>query len=764
MQRPLDPALLGAVGFAAGCAAAPWLLPFDLAAPATLGLLCFCLRSRPVRVLGWAFVAIFISSAYWLQPAREVGFWELERPLEVVVEVAAEWTESEGDWRIRGRLRRIRQGRRVAIVSLPVGVTVVAAVPPSPARSYRARGVLSLARSYHNDPESKTGSWRLRIKSSRFLTPLEGAAPRPSSWVRRRIRRELALLPESRPGRGLVEALVLGQRRHFPDAWQRALVRLGLAHVLAVSGLHVGLLAAFCWMAARPLPVAPRVFVAISFVWLYAMVVGDRPSVLRAALMVSLALAARLFQRPHSTPNALGLAVLCLLLFEPSLILDLAFQLSVGATAGILFLTPVLMEWWGNPLRWWQRGLAASAAAQIATLPLTLSSFSRLPLLAPALNLLVVPWTSVALAASLVWSAVAVLLPGFGSASSWLLDVAAAPFALPALLPPSSLLSLSLAVTFANGIAVAVGLLLVLRGGWWRTTARLIALTALLLWLSGACQADGTEIVMFDVGQGDSVLLKDRGRGLLIDGGGWRRGDFGGRVLRPALARQGIHRLDAVVVTHPDRDHCGGIEDLMKAMPIDELWSGPGWMQAPCMRALQAALSARSRILWRGDSLRWGNWQLSVIHPPPGATGSRNQRSLVIRAEAHGHRILLTGDVDAAVESELLASGADLESEILKVAHHGSRSSTSDAFLAAVRPRLALVSAGFHNPYGHPSAEVLRRLRSHRVEVLRTDVHGMVRIGLKPGAPLAITVQGIPVPSSQHSGLVRVIDHRIPDR
>ena len=143
---------------------APWLLPLPPAAPAILGMLCFCRPSRaPSRVVGWAAVAVFLSGAYWLQPAREVGFWDLGRPVELVIEVQDGWSESDGEWLTRGRARRMRQGRRVAVLSLSVGITVTSSESPRAAPAYRARGTLKAPRSFHNDPELRGGGWRLRI-------------------------------------------------------------------------------------------------------------------------------------------------------------------------------------------------------------------------------------------------------------------------------------------------------------------------------------------------------------------------------------------------------------------------------------------------------------------------------------------------------------------------------------------------------------------------------------------------------------------------
>ena len=690
----------------------------------------------------WSSLALFLSTAFWFGPSREIGSWWLDRPVEVVVEARQEWKGESGRWHLRSRLLRLRQGRKVVCAALPLGISVAAETPPAPANKYRLRGYLTPPHRFRNQPSVTVGSWQLRVKSDRFVSIEESLGiGRVGLRLRRRLLRSMGSLDPESPGRGLVEALVLGRSDRFPEDWKRALRRLGLAHVLAVSGLHVGLLAGLLWLVGRPLPVRLRVTLALAVVWTYGAVVGGRPSVRRAVLMVSVLLLTRLLQRPPDAGNSLALAVLGLLLQSPSLVWDLAFQLSVAATAGILFLGPRLAAWWELENRWWGRGLAAGLAAHLVTLPISVPAFSQLPVAAPLLSLLVVPWTSLALTLALLCSAFGMLVPWSVNAMGAVLDVAAAPFGLLALLPLTPLLSIPLVLDFGVALCLAVLLTVLLRwgrrGGWLA-----LALTAGLVWVP---RSRGTEVILLDVGQGDSVLLRDAGGALLVDGGGWREGDFGGRVLKPALAGQGIRSLDVVIVTHPDRDHCGGLEDLRHYLRIDELWIGPGWSDAPCIAALLSSLSGKVKILWRGDTVRWRHWSFRVLHPQPGRRGSRNNRSLVLVAQAWGHRILLTGDIDATIEDELLRTNEPLGAEILKVAHHGSRSSTSEVFLDAVWPRWALISVGSRNSYGHPSDQVLARLERHRVRTLRTDLHGMIRLSLRPSAPLGVEITGVPL-------------------
>jgi competence protein ComEC len=483
----------------------------------------------------------------------------------------------------------------------------------------------------------------------------------------------------------------------------------------------------------------------------YLLLVGPRPSLVRASLMVLLATAALAARRSPSTGNALAVAAACIVLGRPRLVADLGFQLTVAATAGIVFLAPRLARSWLSarrpPPRWLAGSLAATVAAQLASLPWALPRLHLLSLASPILNLVAVPWTALALVASLGWTALAALSPPAGAAVLPLLDALAAPFGWPALGSPQCWGT----VAAAAPVPAVVALALLLIAGATRPRRRwpllLPALLAGVLVVRGVPPPPtaAVEVVLFDVGQGESILLRDGDRTALVDGGGWRHGDFGGRVLLPALLAEGVRRLDAMVLSHPDSDHCRGLVDLASYLPVAEVWTPPGWRGDPCADALTATPGAVERQLVAGDRLRLGRWRLAVLHPPAGEGRGRNERSLVILAAAEGRRLLLTGDIGVATERLLThAAGASLAADLLKLAHHGSGGSNGPALLAAVRPRLALVSAGPGNVYGHPAAVVVARLDRARVPLLRTDRHGLVRLTWQRGGALHIELPASP--------------------
>lgn len=743
--------------------------------------------------------------------------------------------------------------------------------PPERGSRLRMRGYLGRPAGYANRIPVEPGPWRLRVKTRRLLDVLDppGVVDRAADSLRRRVEEALAAgeregrrrasegdrggedgahgldgvtgataraerAPGTAPagaapavrreeggeevgpsekgesaghGPALVRALVLGEADDLPPRWRRGLRRAGLAHLLAVSGLHAGLVAAVALVATAPLPRPVRIAVALVAVAGYLAVVGPRPSLLRASGMVLVAGLGVLTRRGPATGNALAVVAAALVLTRPELVADVGFRLTVSATAGIVFLAPRLDEAWRRDAeggrsagegaeehpeprrrggrsararhavaRWLRRGLAATAGAQLGSLPLALPAFHLGSWAAPLLNLVAVPYTAFALAACLVWTGLAVASPETAGATVPLLDAVARPFGWPALGPPAAWGTVAAvapaAACWGFAILTAAWILRPGRRAWLLPAVALSAVV--VVWglprptgrhpvsspaaeavpgsrAEAPAGADPVSLTLLDVGQGDAILLRSGGRALLVDGGGWRHGDFGGRVLLPALLGEGVHRLDAVALTHPDADHCHGLAQVASYLPVGEVWLAPHWEGDDCAGELAATPGARIVRLAAGGARRFGEWRIEALHPEwPGgrdaamAAEDPNRFSLVLRAEAHGRCALLTGDLDRAGERKVVRRFPDLRCDLLKAGHHGSKTSTGPALLAALEPRAALVSAGRGNPYGHPAGEVTDRLERARVTILRTDRHGLVRLSWSSGSPLRIETPAAP--------------------
>lgn len=735
------PLLAPAVAWVAGAWLAGRALPLPVPALLALAALAFALRRPPAAWLGWLAIALVWAEVRWAGPRRELLALQPGRPVALTGEVSGCWSRDasgDGAWLA---LRWVRQGR----LSRPAAGRVRIHVPAGTAGGgcggvVRVRGTLRGPRTYRNAIPITVGGWSVWVKSAALYEQLAPPDPlaRASGALRARLFPDSAAEP--RPGLSLARAFLLGDGAALPPEQREAMRRLGLAHLVAVSGLNVGMVAAFLLVALVRAPRRVRLFGTLLGILTYALLVGPLPSLLRALLMAAVVLVALMLRRLPAAVNALAAACLLLVVLDPAWVDDLGFQLSVAATVGLMALTPAILELL-RPLRWLAPPLAVTLAAQLATLPWALAEFHRLSPAAPLANLVAVPWAGLALGGALVWGLARLFAGPPADALLPALDLLAAPLPWLERVPGGSWVSIPLSAGWAVAVT-ATGLLCwaLLRprpAGW--AAARVAAAVGLVVAVQPPVPA-GLEAVAFDVGQGDALLLRDGDQALLVDGGGWRGPGFGGRVLLPALGGLGVRRLAAVAVTHADEDHCGGAADLVRELAVGEVWAPAGLPATGCGRRLVPPWAPPARELVLGERLALGRWRIDVLAPAADDRGPDNHRSLVLRARAAGRCLLLTGDLDVAGERVLLRrhDPATLGCELLKVAHHGSRSSTGKPFLAAVRPRLAVISAGAGNPYGHPSAPVLAALAGAGVRTVRTDRDGMVRLAWGEGRPLRV--------------------------
>jgi competence protein ComEC len=688
--------------------------------------------------------ALSLTGGSSLDPSRSV---------EALGTVCSPWMP--GLWGPSARLcvERLRQGSEVILGGGPLGLLLAPNVsPPVPGSRIRVRGSLRRAAGYADEVEIPPGPWRLRVKSDRLLARLDAPGPlgRLSDALRRKIRSVFGARGRRRhPGTRLARALALGEGGALPEDWRRALRRCGLSHLVAVSGLHVSLVAGLAALLTAFLPRGGRFAATAAAVVVYLLAVGPGPGILRASSMTLVALAGLIVGRAPLARRGFALTVVALVLRSPGIVLEPGFELSFAAAGGLLGWAPRWTEKLSGRLpRPLAAALAATLAAQTATLPVAVKTFGRFPFAAPLFNLVAVPWAAAALSGSLLWLLAALIGPAaLADRTLPLLDLAASPLRALSALPPSAPVCWPWPGGVPAGLVAAAWLAALVEGGGWRRAAWAGALVVVVTGHGGPPPEGGFEAVFADVGQGDSALLVHRGAAVVVDGGGRRGFDVGGRVLRPLLARRGVFAVSAVVVSHSDTDHCLGLLDLASSVPVLEVWAPEAIAGTPCVRKL-AGRTARglTRRLLRGDRFRHGGFSFHVLHPGRGRPGADdNSESLVLAVEAGGRRLLFTGDLDAAAEAFLVARDrAGLAADVLKVAHHGSATSSSSPFLAAVGPRLAVVSAGVGNPYGHPSALVLARLRHAGSRILRTDRDGEVDLVWGRGRPWRIALPGSP--------------------
>jgi competence protein ComEC len=753
--------LLPAAALAAGALLAFHLTFLPAPLLVVLAALGFAWGRRSGTCVAWGALGLLVAALGCDLPDPPERTLDSERPVTLTARVAGPWTTGHDGWTAPIEVERLVQGDRIDISRLPAFLDLPGDEPPPPTGArLRAQGYLRRSPGYANREPVAQGPWRLRVKSRRLLAVEEG--PGPLAWLSGLVRgpietavgaaEERASGLDRGQGTALARALVLGDASRLPVAWKRGLRSAGLAHLIAVSGLHVGMIAAGALLAGAFLPRHLRLAAAAAAIAAYLLAAGPLPSLLRAAVMGLLAVLALLLERPPAAANSLGWAVVLLVAGRPEVVRLASFRLTVAATAGILLLYPPLAERFARRLtrpltRWLARSLALSVAAELTTLPISLPLFHTAAPLAPLANLVAVPWTALALLGCLLWTGAAFVSARLAAALLPGLDLLAAPFGWPAAPGAALFRGVPLLASYGAAALLAVGLLLLLLGGRRRLALAIPVLAVALAALAAPRLAEhGLELTLLDVGQGDAILLRDGQRAVLVDGGGKDGVDVGGRVLLPALLAEGVSRLDALVMTHPDRDHCGGLVDLAAFVPVDEIWTAPGWPATGCGWDFLTLPGPRLRVLWAGERAALGRWRLTVLNPAPGDRHGVNVRSLVLLAEASGRRALLTGDAEAPAERRMLAELGEvgLRADLLKVGHHGSKTSTTEDFLDAVAPRLALISDGVGNVYHHPSPVVLQRLEERGIPTLRTDRDGEIDVRIGEKGRLTIELPGAP--------------------
>jgi competence protein ComEC len=558
----------------------------------------------------------------------------------------------------------------------------------------------------------------------------------------------------------MAEALLLGRRERMDPAVRDRFARAGLVHLLAISGTHVGLLAAVVLIfgAILRLPPRRRTILTLVLTWAYLGMIGAPASAVRAGLMLSLALLALLLQRPSAKLPMIAAAGLVLLALDPQSILDPGFQLSFAGVGGILLANAaarpyVPASWKRRPVvRWAFESTLVSAAAFVATAPITAHHFGTVAPVAIVANLPALPLMSLALIGVLSATIVGeTFLPlarlcadGAGLAFDLLDRVAtfSAEFPRGHLTvgrPPWG--AVMLASLFAIG---ALHFATRLRRPVRLALATGVAASLLLTWplLARGGTGGSLEIHFLDVGQGDATAIRTpSGRWALIDAGPIERSyDAGARRVVPFLRARGARSVDLLVLTHPHLDHIGGAPAVMRAMPVANLVEPGLPVGSPAyLGLLETAEETGTRWIAArsGRSVTLDGVVLDLLWPDPetldGVTDA-NQISAVVRLRFHEFTALFTGDAGTEVEDLLVQRHPEaLRAAILKAGHHGSSTSTSRGFLDAVRPRLVVVSAARRNRYGHPSPVVLERVREAGIELARTDEDGTVSIRVRPG-------------------------------
>ncbi len=709
MLRPL------AAGLVAGCFFWPWVqVPLVEAVAAAVVLAALTIATRSHLTTNFSLAAAGLA----------VGF--------ALVARIPSGPELRGEVSLRGVVASAGEGRRANILLAAAGPL---GTPPRPATG-RIRvafperppppGTVVLVAGFARriDPTHLPGTPDPIIDAARAGVRSE---VRATQVIRLGADRPAPAVAEARHA-GLLRAFVDGDTAEVADEDSLLLRRTGTWHLVSISGLHVGVGAALgwgvVWVLSRPFALWRR-----HPIWRWACAAGGIAGAVgyaelaewgvparRAAWMASVALLALAGSRRPDAARTVALAAIAVVVVDPASVGSLGFQLSFLALLGMMTVGPRITRRvppdLPRPVRWLAASLATSLGATVGTLPIIALHIQQLSLLSPVANLWAIPWLGTIATPLAVLAAALDGAPRRGvlALADAAVDVGLAGLRLCDVDPASP------AVGVAGAAALAVTLAL------WRREVLALGCVAAVIFCPRAPSRD-LVVTFLAIGQGDATLVEwPDGRRWLVDGGP------PGRELLYWLRARGIRRLDTVFLSHGHPDHYGGLLPVLAELPVDRYVAG----------ALLDGQELPGVGVWTRD-------HPDLVRVPEGFVAEdENDRSLILRLRYGTRSILLPGDAEEGEEGAVAASGVDLRADVLKLAHHGSRTSSTEAWLAAVQPSVAVIPCGFDNRYGHPHAAVLRRLRDlPATNLWRTDEDGSIEVRTD-GTDLRIRAIGRP--------------------
>ncbi|MBA4493100.1 DNA internalization-related competence protein ComEC/Rec2 [Paenactinomyces guangxiensis] len=561
---------------------------------------------------------------------------------------------------------------------------------------------------------------------------------------------------------GLIRGMLLGERNEVDPDLEADYSALGIVHLLSISGLHVGVIVACLYFILKRAGLTREkaaLFVMLSLPF-YVLLTGAGAPVVRSAVMAGLAMLAVLLNRWKDTLSFLAFSLLIQLWVNPYQMVEAGFQLSYLVTAALIICVKPLAQKLPFPWIWLNQGVAVTLVAQVVSFPVLIRHFHEFSFISWLANLLFVPVTSsLVIPLSMLALGVSLVKESWGSLlaelASLLLDLIHTgvylllqlPWVHANWVPPSfvwilfyGMVSVYLWISWTGDLIdsarhrVIAGLCF---------TSLIVAAHQMPAW-----DREQATITFLDVGQGDCTVIETmKGKVILVDGGGipafpresWQKRsdpfEVGKKVLVPYLKYRGIRRIDELVLTHGDLDHIGGLQAVAERFPVGRVIRNPHPPRSLVEGKLLQTLVKKGTPVYTVSpgstrEIEPGvKWQF--LHPDRKNLGSKdrsNDDSVVFLLSVYHYRVMMTGDLEHTGEKKILSAWDLPEVHLLKVAHHGSRTSTQEEWLQALRPRQAVISAGTGNRYGHPSPEIIQRLQSYGVRIWRTDLHGAVTV------------------------------------
>lgn len=575
---------------------------------------------------------------------------------------------------------------------------------------------------------------------------------RLAALIRRDFSRRLAArAPGSEPvmsqGRAIAAALILGERESLDPAVHESMRRSGLYHLLAISGGNFAMFSLFLFFLMRALrvPQRPRIMIVFVAMLFYAAMVEFEPSVMRSFVMIGVYLAGLFFERDHQLVNAAAIALCVSLIASPAVVADYGFQLTFLATGLLIAFAPAISRIGlkeGGRAGWLRNMTAVNITASAGLAPYLAYYFNRVTLAGLLLNYVAIPLSGIIMGIGFFYYGCSYLASFIAVPAGRLLEIGGQAFLrLSDATPFPSILSYRIAPApwwlIALFYAFLASTLLTQTRRSMKVVQRaaIVACWALAIAWPISSRTDALRFTFIDVGQGDSILVDfPGGQHMLIDGGGNYDDsfDFGEKVLSPYLLRRGVTRIDYVVISHAHPDHINGLRSIVSNFDVGEVWEGINPLDDPYSSRFRQSVADGLVVkqVTRGDRIDHDGVVVEVLHP---ATTVRrpvvlNNDSVVLRFTYAGNAALLPGDIEKETEADLVASHQPLSAILLKSPHHGSRTSSTTEFLAAVHPQVVVVCVGSRNRWGLPHSEVLAACRSAGAQVLRTDLSGAIAI------------------------------------
>jgi competence protein ComEC len=574
--------------------------------------------------------------------------------------------------------------------------------------------------------------------------------PRTHEWAFARLRDRLG-----EPAASIVAGELWGERAALPPELRAEFQETGTVHVLVTAGLHLGAVAAlsFGLLSLLALPRWTTCAVVIALLWSFVWWSGAQLPAVRAATMATAALTARACGRATFSWNALAMAALVLTYARPESVASASFALSFSCVGAIFAFASPLERWIeariALPARV-REALVLSVATQLGTWPLTAAVFLQFAPYAVLANLAVVPCVAATMAlgaAQLLLAWCAPFAQAVANLNSWLVAWTVGVVQTLSALPQAAIVMTPAPAwcIAAYDTAIVAAPSLWQRGAPTLALAGVLLATGFVLWPPRA--DDGRlRVTVLDVGQADAIVVHTpRGHTLLVDAGGrLERGpqsddsvaeQVGERIVVPFLLRSGVHAIDALIVSHPHGDHVGGCAPALRKLRIAEIAdSGQMYGGHAYRDCLDTARADGDPIIYPRAGAQWRTDDGVILHfigpslPFIGGRNAINSNSIAFLLEYRAFRMLFTGDAGSESEQRFLSEGIDLRADVLKVGHHGSAYGSSPAFIAAVRPRYAIVSVGRHNVFGHPAPSTIQTLRRYGAIVFRTDEGGAATV------------------------------------